>query len=111
MTFTIRELRRAKEDKREIVEWMYEQSQSGAIAWLAAYDSMIAHLKIHADAFSEADENADLVLDVRQAFFKTRRGRIYRALFVIDSGEVFVLRVRGPGQAPIDSKEIDEPEN
>ena len=88
MTFPVRELRRAKADKRKIFEWLHERSRSGAIAWLAAYDKMIGRLKTHADTFAEADENADLVLDVKQVLFKTQRGRVYRALFIIDSGEV-----------------------
>jgi len=109
MTFRVRELRRAKADKRRIFEWLHERSRTGAIAWLAAYDKMIARLKTHANTFAEADENADLDLDVKQALFKTQRGRVYRALFMIDSGQVYVLRVRGPGQAPVHSDEIDEP--
>jgi hypothetical protein len=45
-------------------------------------------------------------LEVRQALFKTRRGRVYRALFFIESTDVFILRVRGAGQAPVLPNEI-----
>ena len=109
MTFKVRELRKAKVDKRRIFEWLHEHSHPGAIAWLAAYDKMIERLKANADTFAEAYENTDLNMDVKEALFKTRGGRVYRALFLIESGEVFVLRVRGPGQAPVDADEIEAP--
>jgi hypothetical protein len=76
---------------------------------LAAYDRLIERLKEHADTFGEAYENSDLDMEVRQALFKTRRGRVYRALFVIESNDVFILRVRGPGQAPVDESDVETP--
>jgi plasmid stabilization system protein ParE len=109
VTFLVRELRKAKADKRRIFEWLHERSRPGAIAWLAAYDQMVERLKTDAQSFGEAYENADLDLDVKQALFKTRRGRLYRALFTIEGGEVFILRVRGPGQAPVDAADVEVP--
>jgi hypothetical protein len=38
--------------------------------------------------------------------FKTRRGRAYRALFLIRGDVVFVLHVRGPGQRPLEPGEL-----
>lgn len=108
MTYPVRELRKAKADKRQIFAWLYERSPKGATVWLDAYDEMIARLESHADSFPEAYENADLEMDVKQALFKTRRGRVYRALFVLEGDEVFLLRVRGPGQAPVDGADIDQ---
>lgn len=109
MRFVVRELQRAKADKRRIFEWLHEHSHRGAAAWLAAYDRTVEYLKTRADTFSEADENAELDLDVRQALFKTRRGRVYRVLFMIEQQEVFILRVRGPGQGPVDTDAIAAP--
>jgi plasmid stabilization system protein ParE len=109
MTFPVRELRRAKADKRRMFEWLHERSRPGAVAWLAAYDRMIERLKSNADSFAEAFENADLEMEVKEVLFKTRRGRVYRALFVIESDDVFILRVRGPGQGAVDAGEIDTP--
>jgi len=109
MKFQVRELAKAKADKRHIFKWLHERSPSGAIAWLDAYDKMIDRLGTNADTFAAAHENADLDMDVKQALFKTRRGRVYRALFIIDRANVFVLRVRGPGQAPVDASEMETP--
>ena len=109
MKFSVRELRKAQADKRRIFEWLHEHSRPGAIAWLAAYDAMIDRLRTGADMFGEAYERADLDMDVQQALFKTRRCRVYRALFLIEADNVYVLRVRGPGQAPVSSAEIADP--
>ncbi len=49
-------------------------------------------------------------MSLKQAFFRTRRGRSYRAVFVIVGDivgdEVRILRVRGPGQELIEPDEI-----
>lgn len=106
MTYRVHELRRAQADIRSIFEWIRRHSPEGAAAWLGAYDSMVERLRQDAASFGEAYENQDLEFDVRQALFKTRRGRVYRALLFIEDEDVFILRVRGPGQASITLDDI-----
>ncbi len=106
MTFRVRELRRAQADIRHIAGWLEDRSPRGARAWLDAYDDLVARLEKSADSCGRADESDDCDLDVRQALFKTRRGRVYRALFVIEGDHVFILRIRGPGQAPVNPEEL-----
>ena len=106
MNFTVHELPRVKADKRSIVQWIYERSPAGAAAWLDAFDRAVQQLGERAESYALAHENQDLKLDVRQILFKTRRGRVYRALFIIEDREVYILRVRGPGQAPVKSKDL-----
>ena len=100
MTFTVRELPAANRDKRHIFEWLFQRSPQGAAAWLDAYDQMIERRTAAADSYPAAHENQDLDLEVKQVHFKTKRGRIYRAVFHVDGRDVFILRVRDPGQAP-----------
>ena len=107
MSYRVHELPRAKADKAAIVRWLAERSTPGALAWLDAYDEMVGRLTRRANSFAEALENTDCPLEVRQALFKNRRGRVYRALFTIDRQEVYILRVRGPGQAPVDPDDLD----
>ena len=104
--FQIHELRRAQADVRSIAHWLAERSPQGAQAWLRAYDDMVGRLKQQAESCGPASENKDCELDVRQALFKTRRGRVYRAMFVIEGQDVYILRVRGPGQAPVEPDEL-----
>jgi plasmid stabilization system protein ParE len=106
MTFTVRELPTAKRDKRRIFEWVFKRSPQGAAAWLDAYDQMIERLTTAADSYPAAHENQDLELEAKQVLFKTRHGRIYRAVFHVDGRDVFILRVRGPGQAPITKDDV-----
>jgi plasmid stabilization system protein ParE len=106
MTFAVRELPKAKHDKRSIFAWLNERSPSGAVAWLDAYDALLERLAQDAASFGEATESHEFDLPIRQAFFKTRRGRVYRVVYFIERSDVFVLRVRGPGQAPISPQDI-----
>jgi len=107
MKFTVFELPKATADKRRIVEWIFERSPQGAAAWLNAYDQMAERLQTMASILPVAPESKELPLEVRQIFFKTRHGRIYRAACYIEGQSVYILRVRGPGQAPIQTDELD----
>ena len=107
MTFTVHELPKAQWDKRDIVKWLVEKSPQGAAAWLDAYDQMVQRLEAAADTFPPAQESKEFDLIVKQILFKTRRGRVYRAVFHIDGAEVYILRVRGPGQAPIANDDVN----
>lgn len=107
MKYSVFELPRAKADKRHIFSWLFERSPQGASSWLNAYDELLIRLGEASESFGEALENEDCPdVDVKQAFFKTRRGRIYRILFMIEGNDVFVLRVRGSGQAPVDPNDL-----
>ena len=106
MSFTVRELQKAKLDKRSVFAWLNERSPAGAIAWLDAYDSLLERLQQNAAACGEAPESHACDFDVRQALFKTRRGRVYRVLFFLEGHDVYILRLRGPGQSPITPDEI-----
>jgi plasmid stabilization system protein ParE len=109
MSFKVHELHRAQADVRSIVRWLAERSPQGAEAWLRAYDEMILRLEKHESSCGPAHEHDDCEFDVRQALFKTRRGRVYRALFFIDGQDAYILRVRGPGQAPVNPNELGTP--
>lgn len=67
---------------------------------------MVKRLKQQAHSCALAHEHENFEWDVRQALFKTRRGRVYRALFLIEGQDVYILRVRGSGQAPVQPDEL-----
>ena len=107
MNFNLHEMPRAKADKRSILIWLVERSPQGARAWLKAYDDALTRLAQSADSFGQAFENdACPHSKVKQAFFKTRRGRVYRIVYFIDENDAYVLRVRGPGQAPVNPDDL-----
>ena len=107
MKFHIKTLRKAETDVRSITKYLYERSPQGAAAWLDAYRQTRTRLASNADSCGQAEENQHFDIDVRQALFKTRRGRIYRLLFTIVGNEVRILRVRGPGQAPAVAEDLE----
>ncbi len=107
MKFHVKALRKAEADVRSIAEYLYKRSPQGAAAWLDAYRQARTRLASDADRCGRAEEDEHLDIDVKQVLFKTRRGRIYRILFTIVGNEVRILRVRGPGQAPLVGKDVD----
>ena len=106
MKYRIRMLRRAYADFASTVAYLYERSPQGAAAWVNAFEKAKARLAENADGCSEADENYRFEIDVRQQLFKTRHGRVYRLVFTIVDDEVRILRVRGPGQAPVQPEDV-----
>jgi len=88
----------AKDDVRAILTWIEQRSPAGAEAWYGAWMDALRTLGERAEALAEAPESDDHAEPVRQLLFKTKRGRRYRALFVVRGDAAFVLHVRGPGQ-------------
>lgn len=58
------------------------------------------------ESYPEAIEANDLDVDLRQFTFNTRNGQIYHGVFIVDDGDILILRIRGPGQSPLDSDEL-----
>ncbi len=106
MTFRVKALRKAEADIRSITNYLYERSPQGAEAWLNAYRRARTRLADNATIYGNADENEHFDIDVKQALFKTRYGRVYRLLFTIVDDEVRILRVRGSGQAAVEPYEL-----
>ncbi len=104
MTVTV--LRRARRDIDHILEWIGKRSRPGAARWHAALQEAVAGLREDPTRFALAPESEDLGQPVRERLFKTRRGRVYRLLFLVVGSDVRILRVRGPGQAPLTEDEI-----
>jgi plasmid stabilization system protein ParE len=101
-------LRRAEEDTDAIYLWLAKRSTAGAARWYRAFLDAAASLSEHPQRCGLAPESAAVGYEVRQHFFKTRRGWKYRLLYVVAGEEVRILRVRGPGQAPVDTTDLDE---
>ena len=109
MSFDVSVTEGSADDIREILQWIDDRSRPGAISWLGEWRRLLHSIRARADHFGLAPESHDHPEPIRQALFKTRRGRSYRALFVIRDINVFVLHVRGPGQDVLRSGEIRKP--
>jgi len=106
MTYVVVVLRRAQWDVDHIYDWIAKRSPAGAESWYSALKRAVTGLSHHPESCSLAPESQELHREIRQCFFKTRRGRLYRLLFIVAESEVRILRVRGPGQPPVSHQEV-----
>ena len=73
---------------------------------MEAFDDAIEQLERNADECELALENSLVTREIRQTHFKTPRGRMYRMVFTIVGSDVRVLAIRGPGQAPLNRRDL-----
>jgi len=98
MNFAVIYMPRAIQKMQGIADWLIERSPAGAEAWNDAL--LIAVQKIASDPYQYgfAPENNFESLELRQAFFRTQRGKRYRIVFTIEGLKIVILYIRGPGQ-------------
>src|SRR5262245_22637998 len=109
MSREVRILERARADVDAIFNWLVRRSAKGAVSWYIAFRRALRNIAATPEAHSEAAESYRLGRLLRQALFKTPRGRVYRIIFAASDTEVIILRVRGPGQAPLRARDVPEP--
>lgn len=86
--------------------YIAQRSQEGADRWEAAFYTATNRLKSNPFSCGMAPEDERVDFELRQMFFKTPHGRRYRAVFTVDGEDVIILRLRGPGQAPLVEGEL-----
>ncbi len=106
MSYEVRLLALARLDLDRILSYVAARSPKGATRLLARFEAAITRLEENPFVAPVAPETWELEEEVRNIPFRTRAGRTYRALFVVVGNEVRVLRVRGPGQAPLAPYEL-----
>jgi plasmid stabilization system protein ParE len=85
-------------DLREITRFISQRvSPAAAARWHVGIEATIGRLATDADRGPQADEAADLGIDLRQ-LLHGRRPHVYRILFTIAGDTVNVLRVRQAAQ-------------
>lgn len=78
--FSIRILHRAQIDVAQILVWIADRSPQGAGRLVVAMERAIARTKQFPYSLTIAPESTACGFEVRQAFFKTRKGRRYRLI-------------------------------
>lgn len=107
MSFHVRIVPRAERDVQQIFDWLAARSADGALRWWDAFELAAAKLSENPLGYGLAPENELADTELRQFLLKTRRGRIYRGVFRVSGDEVQILRVRGPGQPPLQADELE----
>lgn len=110
MSFDVRVSRRAERDADAIFEWLAQRSKEGAVRWYHSFLHSLWSLPTQVARCGIAKEAEKLNIDLRQIHFKTRRGLVYRSLFVIQDNVIHVVGVRGAEQDYVASKAIELPE-
>lgn len=110
MSFRVFVTSGAAEDVRDILRWLDERSAAGAETWFLRWQGVLGSLADQAMQYGEAPESREHQEAIRQLVFKTRRGRPYRALFVVRNRDVYILHVRGPGQNLLKPDEVRSPD-
>lgn len=100
---------RAERDVDVIFDWLAQRSKDGAVRWYLAYLDSLKSLPIHTTGCGLAPEAEKLGTDLRQVLFKTRKGNVYRSLFVFDGETIHVVAVRGAGQDLAEASDLELP--
>jgi len=106
VNYLINILPRAESDFQQMYSYIQERSSEGAIRWRQAFDAGVDRLTHNPFIYDLAPEDKHFDFEMRQLLFKTRHGRTYRAVYRIDENVVVVLRICGPGQAPLSPDEM-----
>ena len=106
MKFPVRILPRAKRDFHRIFSYIEQRSPEGAAQWWEAFENGRQRVSSNPEQCGFAPENQSADYDLRQLLFKTRHGLVYRAIFTVLDDEIFILRIRGPGQPPLNLDEL-----
>jgi plasmid stabilization system protein ParE len=99
----------AVSDVEQIIGYLADRSLKRAAAWRNAWNDLLVELRRRPESFGRAPESDRYDDVIRLALFKTRRGRTYRALFVIADHTVHIIHVRGPGQDLLSPDQIVPP--
>lgn len=110
MTYHVELTLQAEQDIDHILDWLRRRSPQGAATWFRRWNQVLADLSKNASSCRLAPENDDHDDEIRNLVFNTRRGKKYRALFVIRENVVFVTNVRGPGQDLVAPDELKLPD-
>lgn len=81
MSFRVRFTAEAVRNQNDCVDWIMQRSASDAHAWLDALSHTIQRLAASPFSFPKAPEDGFCIHELRNAFFGTRLGRTFRAVF------------------------------
>jgi plasmid stabilization system protein ParE len=106
MTYRVLLQPRAEADLEALYQRAAEQAPLAAKRWYNQFLKSLESLRQHPHRCGMAPEATQLSLELRQFIVRSRSGRAYRALFVIEEDSVQVLSIRAPGQDIAGPEEI-----
>jgi plasmid stabilization system protein ParE len=101
MTFRVEITSEAETDADHIVEWLLSQHAGDArIRWLQEMEQAISSLSEFPKRCSLAPESRVVPFEVRQLLYG-RKPHVYRILFTIEHGTVYILHIRHGRREPV----------
>ena len=97
----------AEADIHRIYDRLSERSLEGARRWYESFWGAVERLKTNPLACGFAYEHKDFPEELRHLLFGTRKGRIYRALFMVQGDEAVILAIKAPGEKPVTPEELE----
>ncbi len=110
MSLLVKVSSRAERDVGAIFEWLSGHSPAGAVRWYEAYLTTLSTLPVTALGSPRAAEAETLGMDLRQVFFRTRKGRLYRLLITLRGDVIHVVSIRAGGQKEVAWDDLQLPD-
>ncbi len=107
MSFRVELAEGAYADLDRLMGWLADRSPGAEDRLSSRFHNALARLEANPFSCGRAYENSGAGEDVRHLLFETRKGRVYRALFVVRGDLVLVLCVRAPGEKPVGPDELN----
>jgi plasmid stabilization system protein ParE len=106
MSFQVEITETANQDLDEILRWLSERAPAAAVKLSSQFDKALSRLEFFPLSCGLAYENSLVKEELRHLLFGIRKGRSYRALFVVRGQVVTILRIRAPGQQPASREDL-----
>jgi len=106
MSFQVEITEAAYRDLDEILTWFSGRSRASAARLSEQFEKALSRLECFPLSCGLAYENFLMDEDLRHLLFGLRKGRSYRALFVVRGETVIILRIRAPGQRAATTEDL-----
>jgi plasmid stabilization system protein ParE len=106
MSFRVELTDRAYLDLDRLMAWLAERSPGSEDRLSARFHEALLRLESNPYTCGLAFEHLESREELRHLLFETRKGRIYRALFVVRGNLVKVLTIQAPGEKPIRPEDL-----
>jgi plasmid stabilization system protein ParE len=107
MSYPIELTARAEADINRIYDQLSRRSPEGAVRWYESFWDAVERLRVNPFTCALAFEHEEFEEELRHFLFGTRKGRTYRALFVVREDVVKIVAVRWPGERPMKPEDIE----
>lgn len=108
MSFRVELTEGAYYDLDRLLAWLAARSPGAEERLSARFYESLPRLEANPFACGLAHENPEFPEELRHLLFETRKGRVYRALFVVRGDLVKILSIRAPGEKNVRPADFED---